>query len=123
MKGRIYVAGPMSGKPLFNWPMFEHTTRVLRRMDWDVVSPTEIDESMDVVKVVRLPKDGKILHVEARSSFDYETVLMRDLDAVQTCTHILLLPDWHKSPGARRELAHAMLLGHTVVLYEEVIKP
>lgn len=118
-KGRIYIAGPMTGRELFNWPWFEHTARVMRRMGWDVVTPTEIDEECGMVVASRTPH-GKIIDVQTTDLFDYEEILQRDFAAVRTCTHILLHPEWHKSSGARRELHVALGLGLTPVLYKEV---
>jgi hypothetical protein len=119
MLGRIYIAGPMTGRVLYNWPWFENTARVLRRMGWDVVTPTEIDEECGMVLAERAP-DGTILTVETTDTFDYEEILQRDFDAVRTCTHILLHPEWTQSSGARRELHVALGLGLTPVLYQEV---
>ena len=117
--GRIYIAGPMTGWKLFNWPYFEHTARVLRRMGWDVITPTEIDEECGMVYATR-DEHGNILDVQTTDLFDYEEILQRDFAAVRTCTHILLHPDWHHSQGARRELVVAIENGLEVVLYKEV---
>jgi hypothetical protein len=117
--GRIYVAGPMTGRELYNWPWFENTARVLRRMGWDVVTPTEIDEECGMVYAER-DAFGAILDVTTTDLFDYEEILQRDFAAVRTCTHILLHPEWHRSSGARRELHVAIENGLQVVLYQEV---
>lgn len=119
MSKRVYTAGPMTGYPNYNWIMFEAAASFMRRKGWDAVSPTQIDEDMGVVDVVRSP-EGDILSVKANANFDYETVLLRDLEAVSSCDAILLLPYWHKSPGAKRELAHAILNELEVILYREV---
>jgi hypothetical protein len=117
--GRIYVAGPMTGRHLYNWPWFENTARVLRRMGWDVVTPTEIDEECGMV-IAQRGDDGTILDVQTTDLFDYEEILQRDFEAVRTCTHILLHPEWNQSSGARRELAVALGVGALPVLYKEV---
>lgn len=116
---RIYVAGPMTGLPSYNWTAFEAAARVLRAQGWDVVSPTEIDEEHGVVKVKR-DHAGDIISVNTTPSFDYETILARDLEAVATCDHIFLLPGWQHSTGARRELACALAHGATILLNKEV---
>lgn len=117
--GRIYIAGPMTGRELYNWPWFENTARVMRRMGWDVVTPTEIDEECGMVHAKRAA-DGTIIDVQTTELFDYEEILQRDFEAVRTCTHILLHPEWHQSSGARRELHVALGLGIQPVLYSEV---
>ena len=40
---RLYLAGPMSGKPQMNFPAFEKAAKSLRRRGHDVVSPAELD--------------------------------------------------------------------------------
>jgi len=120
MKPRIYVAGPMTGYHLYNWPQFEATARVLRRMGFDVVCPTEIDEQLGMVVATR-NEAGDIVDVNTTDLFDYETVLERDMEAVRTCSKILLLPGWHNSPGAKRELVAALSVDAEVVLYNEVL--
>jgi hypothetical protein len=109
----------MTGRKLYNWPWFEATARVMRRMGWDVVTPTEIDEECGMVYAQR-DAAGDIIDVQTTDLFDYEEILQRDFDAVRTCTHILLHPEWNQSSGARRELAVALENGLTVVLYQEV---
>lgn len=119
MSIRIYVAGPMTGLPNYNWPAFEAAARVLRHKGYEVVTPTEIDEEYGVVDVQR-NELGDITSVTTTTAFDYEMILARDLEAVDTVDAIFLLPDWHRSTGAKRELHRALANGATVILYKEV---
>lgn len=109
---RVYVAGPMTGVPLYNWPAFEAAARRLRDRGHDVVTPTEIDEAEGWVVVDRWggPSDyrDKILAVRTTEQFDYDKVLKRDLEAVESCDAIYLLKGWEDSPGALTELCHAL---------------
>lgn len=114
-----YVSGPMTGYPNYNWVMFEAMTGHLRRLGKTVITPVEIDEEMGMVEVVRAP-DGTVLKVRESAIFDYNVLLKRDLDEIEKCNHIVLLPGWQKSNGAKKELAHAILLGCEVHLYSEV---
>lgn len=119
---KLYTAGPMTGHHLFNWPMFERRAKLHRRQGHWIVCPTEIDEESGMVIVKRAP-DGSVLRVEQSDTFDYESVLQLDLQAiwpgtyegvdnpwgpsVVPCDGIVLLPGWRTSSGAKRELAHA----------------
>lgn len=116
--GRIYVSGPMTGLPLYNWPAFEVAARVLRSQGWDVVSPTETDEKVDHVVVTR--SGGSVLAVETTGKYTYEQILALDFEDVRSCTHIFLLPGWQHSTGARRELAVAIECGLEIILNAEV---
>lgn len=116
---RAYVAGGMSNLPLFGWPVFEGAATTLRGINWDIVSPTEIDVECGMVEVDRF-EDGSIKDVRTTDTFDYEKILAIDFAEVSTCEAIVLLPGWTKSSGAKRELAHAISLGLEVFLYTEL---
>lgn len=110
---RAYLAGPMTGRKLYNWPAFEWAAAKYRSIGWDIVSPTEMDEARGDVEVVRF-KNGKVKSVTTLPTFDYAAVLADDLRVIETVDAIILLPDWHLSSGARTELAHALGLGKEV---------
>lgn len=40
---KLYVAGPMSGLPRFNYPVFDLVTNALRSRGYEVVSPAETE--------------------------------------------------------------------------------
>ncbi len=117
---RVYTAGPMTGKEMYNWPMFRFVADYLRdEVGLDVVTPIEIDEEMGVVAVA-YDAFGAYESVTTTPEFDYESVLARDLEAVATCDSIVLLPGWNESSGAKRELLHALSLGLAVYVWEDL---
>lgn len=116
---RAYTAGPMTGLPMYNWGMFAFAADFLRGEGWDIVTPIEIDEDMGVVAITR-DQFGAYESVTTTDLFDYDLVLSRDLAAIDTCTAIVLLPDWHKSKGAKIELARALSLNLNVYTWEEL---
>lgn len=90
----IYIAGPMTGLPEFNYPAFNNAAAALRVHCADVVSPTELH-------------DGD-------TSRPYDYYLRLGLRALLDCDEIVLLPGWENSRGARLELAVAEALGMKV---------
>ena len=114
MKG--YCAGPMTGYPLYNWPMFEWVVAEYRANGWEMVSPTEIDESVDWAVHVKRAHDGSVISVELQDTFDYDRMLALDFEELRTCSAIVLLPEWQHSNGAKLELAEALRLGLEVRL-------
>ncbi len=112
---RLYVAGPMSGLPLWNYPAFEAATARLRAGGHDVVSPMEMDEDNGWVEVVR-DDDGAIEKVTLTKDFDFRTAIAADLAVIDRCDGIVLLDGWEDSVGARIERAHAVATGKVVLL-------
>lgn len=89
-RARIYVAGPMTGLPEFNFPAFNAAAIELRTQGWHVENPAD---------------HGVI---EGAEWADY---LAYDLTRLGTCGAIYLLPGWEKSKGAVLELQIAHQLG------------
>ena len=98
---RIYVAGPMTGYYLFNFPMFDRAQQALLDRGWDVISPAELDreEGFDPTTM------------PGESALPYENCMARDKDAIETCTDMAFLPGWQPSGGANREKKWAVDLG------------
>ena len=92
---RVYVAGPMSGLPDFNYLAFDRKAAELRAQGWAVENPAENP----------VPACG--------SWAGYMRMALRQLS---TCTHIHMLPGWEQSKGARLERHIAEQLGLEVVL-------
>lgn len=95
--GYIYVAGPMTGLPDFNYPAFRAAARQLRENGWSVYDPTENDDG----------SQGK----------PWDFYLRASVRQVSVCNAIALLPGWEDSKGANLELYVAMTLGMKVYFY------
>lgn len=96
-KPAIYIAGPMTGYPDWNFPAFADAAKVLRGFGWAVINPGENiggDTEQPSPWYMRLDL-GMILAVA---------------DA------IALLPGWRESRGARTEAAVAQAIG--IDIYE-----
>lgn len=102
---RLYLAGPMTGIPEYNYPVF-HEAEVLR------VAP-----HVEVVNPARLH-----VHEDGTPDFTKERheYLRASLEAVLTVDAVLTLPGWESSAGARLELQVAEALGLHVMEYNEM---
>jgi nucleoside 2-deoxyribosyltransferase len=97
---KIYLAGPMRGKPRFNFGEFARAAKWLRNQGHEVVSPAELDlaEGFDPSNPGEISKER------------YESWMKRDFAAIEKCDTIALLPGWRMSEGAMREYEFAMSL-------------
>lgn len=95
----IYISGPMTGLPLFNFPAFAEAAREIRSLGFAVLSPHEFDleEGFE-------PGDD-------HSDFDLRAALERDLRAVEEADAVVVLPGWQDSPGAVLEVLLAEAYG------------
>jgi hypothetical protein len=112
---RVYLAGPMTGIPYFNYPAFHAAASELRATGHEVFNPAEHDTAM-FGKDISNPA-GCAETAAAEHGFDRRAVLKADLAWIcDNADAIALLPDWEKSSGARAEYALATALGLHVIL-------
>lgn len=102
---RIYIAGPMSGYPEFNYPAFHEAERKLREAGYEPVNPALPHQVSD---------DGDSL----AAGVTYQDCLREALQALLTCDGVALLPGWELSKGAKLEHHVATVLGFDVRLDE-----
>ncbi len=89
---KLYIAGPMTGHPKFNFPAFHDAARRLRQQGYDVVNPAEL-ETMDTAR-------------------PWEFYARRSIGLlVKECDAVLLLSGWCDSRGALLEAVVARALG------------
>ena len=110
---KIYVAGPMTGIPMFNFPMFSAVTAELRRDGHEVISPAEEDPE-EMQQAAWSSPDG-VLHDGKLAGHTWGETLARDVKllADHGVECIYLLPGWERSKGARLEAFVGLLCGLT----------
>ena len=96
---RIYISGPISGRPDLNRPAFSAAAAGLRSMGHDVINPHDIP---------------------AERPGEWTSHMRADLAALVTCDLIAFLPGWQDSRGARLEATVAVELGLGVVFLPDV---
>ena len=87
---RIYLAGPMTGLPDFNYPAFHAEAARLRQLGYHVENPAE----------GAVPPCGT-----------WVGYMRNAIQQLMTCEAVALLPDWQKSRGALIEHGLAVNLG------------
>ncbi len=99
---RVYIAGPMSGLPGFNYPAFHAEAARLRAAGF------EVESSADNPR----PPCG--------SWAGYMRLAIRQLSH---CDAVTFLPGWNGSRGARLEHRIAIELGLSVIYHEPPNEP
>lgn len=107
---KIYIAGPMTGIPQFNVPLFDKVAFALRLQGYTVVSPAELD-SPEMRREALRSKDGALGPLEQATGETWGHVLARDV--LMLCDTgiegIVLLPNWWQSRGATLETTVGLL--------------
>lgn len=87
---RIYISGPMTGLPDFNYPAFHRMAAKFRAAGFEVENPAE-NPGFD----------------------DWAGYMRHALTQLLTCDAILMLDGWENSRGAKIERDLALTLGMT----------
>jgi len=108
---KYYLAGPMSGKPQFNFQTFFEVAAKLRSQHYGIISPAELDDEETRAAALASPdgapsKRGKVM-CNKQTWGDF---LARDVKIIADQVQgIIFLPDWEKSRGARLEAMVGLL--------------
>lgn len=97
MKTRLYLAGPMTGLPEYNYPAFRAAATQLRAAGY----------------LVSNPADGGVL-----DDWTWSDYMRRGLRELLGCDAVALLGGWATSRGARLEVKVATDLGLDVALVD-----
>lgn len=100
----IYVAGPMTGIPEFNFPAFFEAQRMLEAQGWKVWNPAAKDGEADLDKEAVKKGDDQLA---IKKGFDFRAAYEWDVLKIIHGDGIYMLKGWEKSPGALGEWAVA----------------
>ena len=95
---RIYLSGPMTGLPDFNYPAFNAEAARLRALGYHVENPAE-----------NPPQDS------------WEAYMAVCIPQMATCDTIAQLPGWSESRGALRERQEAVHLGMLITPAAKIV--
>jgi len=113
----IYIAGPMSGIPEFNFPAFFAAEEKLRNEGWVVFNPAAKDEEYDLDPTAVKTGDAKLV---IEKGFDFRAAYLWDVTKIIEGDGIYMLKGWQYSPGACGEHAVAVAMKRHFPDYEIV---
>ena len=93
----VYISGPMSGLPEFNYPAFGEAAQEMRAMGWNVINPAE--------------------NHGGRTDLPKEEYFRADIPLVAGADAIYMLKGWEVSVGAQLEFAVARACGVRALTY------
>lgn len=119
-KQKLYLAGPMRGLPLFNYPAFAKGAATLRADGYYVFNPAEADIERTGKDAGEMSPSGDLAEATAKG-FNLREALAEDLAFIcHQADGIAMLPGWENSKGATAERATAIALGLDVIyLFED----
>jgi len=97
---RIYIAGPMSGLPESNYPLFHRTAKQLRAAGFHVENPAET-----------------VLPITST----WNAFMRESIPRLVSCDLVVMLPGWRDSKGAYLEVTLAQALDISVVPVDELL--
>lgn len=100
----VYLSGPMTGLPDYNFPSFASAAARYREAGHAVMNPAEV--------AAHLPAGSK-----------WEDYMRADIRALCECDTIVMLAGWENSKGAHLELHLAHRMGLRVILDETRATP
>ena len=98
---KVYISGPMSGLPKYNYPAFYDAAMKLRLKGVEVVSPAE----------------GTVTNDKMWSDY-----MRRAIKMLCDCDFNVRLPGWQQSKGAQLESQIAKALGIVNIDLEEMLE-
>jgi hypothetical protein len=114
----VYLAGPMTGIPQFNYPKFHRIAKELRDAGYNVISPVE-EDTQEYQTQAMASKDGLHGADGKFAGLTWGDILSKDVKLVaDKVDGVVVMDGWEKSRGARLEVFVANLSGRTISVYE-----
>lgn len=104
-KPKVYISGPMHGKPDYNWEAFHRAATQLKIMGFDVVNPHDLDD------------DPNLPACHTREEY-----YRRDMKVLPDCDMIVTIEGWQESTGAKLEVFVASQIAMPIFYLEEWIQ-
>lgn len=102
MSTTIYIAGPMTGLPQYNYPAFFSAAELLESLGFSTRNPAAVEE----------PEEPS-----------WQAYMKATTRLLTECEGVALLPGWEKSRGARIEKQWAEAVGLTVLTLDQWLHP
>lgn len=89
LKTKVYLGGPMTGLPDYNYAEFQRAAEVLRTQGYEVLNPADIDKVFDI---------NPVTHPQT-----WQWYMRKAIAMLLEAEELVLLPGWQRSKGANLE--------------------
>jgi len=117
MMPKIYIAGPMTGYPEFNFPAFFKAEEYFKELGYTVFNPANKEQEKENDPEAFKTGDAALA---IKKGFDFRECYTWDVTKVIEADAIAMLPGWEYSPGACGEHAVAVAMKRHYPLYQIV---
>lgn len=109
---KVYIAGPMSGMPDWNFPAFFEAERQLLELGYEVINPAHNDGAtvQEALQSAGSPE---------RPNNMWSWYMRRDLPHVMEVDALCVLPGWQNSKGAKLEVHVATAIGIPLMVLQD----
>ena len=114
-----YICGPMRNIKYNNFPLFDKVAKFARTFGYTIISPAELDREHGIDPINDPGSFERALEADPNL---VQTIAQRDCEVILGLKKdrgdgLILLPDWPKSEGGRAEVALALWLGLSFMLF------
>ena len=106
---KIYIAGPMTGYPQYNFPAFLEAEKEISGKGWKALSPAR----MDIERGFNPIKDPTAVFTDDM----LQDAIIRNIAAILESDAIAMLDNWSESKGAKAEYYVARWAGKQLFRY------
>ena len=116
----LYIAGPMTHRPAFNYPAFDAAAADLRSRGYFVISPAEIVEP-NVRRLALASPDGDPRSFLRECGLPWSHFIQRNIKIVaEQVGGLILLPEWKSSYGTLIEVMAGITVKLPIYVYPEL---
>lgn len=117
---RVYIAGPMRGHPLLNFPAFDYAARLIRSAGHIPISPAELDRLRGLDE--HRYQTAESTEVFNAPSCELNHIIRIDLEHVLLADDVVVLPGAEQSSGATAERAVALWANKPVMTLDDWVQ-
>lgn len=116
----VYIAGPMTGLPRFNYPAFAEAEELIAECGVSVFNPTKLTNTADEYNEIMNSPDGSYNFSSGKTWSDFIIPSIKVI--LDHAGSLVFLKNWQTSRGARLEAVSALLCGKPCYTYPHLVE-